>query len=149
MYLYTKRWYFVLHVARCVIISPFFLFSLSHSFWHHFLSSPLPFPRTSLLFSALSTRWRNTPLYFPLPPPPFFIFLPFHHFSFLSSRLLLPSSCCRLSPSQCDGLSGWFLQCSRPLCKYACLSYTASLVTHVFLPLVSGFSSVKRRGSNP
>lgn len=42
MHLYTKRWYFVLHVARCVIISPFFLFSLSQSVWHCFSHLSLP-----------------------------------------------------------------------------------------------------------
>lgn len=47
VHLYTKRWYFVLHVARCVIISPFFLFSLSQSVWHRFLTS---LPQSSLLF---------------------------------------------------------------------------------------------------
>lgn len=83
---YTKRWYFVLHVARCVIISPFFLFSLSQSVWHHFLASLLPSP--SLLFVVFCNAHMVAHhtiffvcLFFDIPPP---LLCPLSFSSFLS-----------------------------------------------------------------
>lgn len=139
VHLYTKRWYLVLHVARCVIISPFFsLLSLTISL--------APFSHLPITFSICCF------LLCPHGGASLHYFLVLFHFDFFSFFFFgfpnttplysLPFclfSCCRLSPSQCDGLSGWFLRCSWPLCKYACLSSTASLVTYVFLRLPVGF----------
>lgn len=134
--------FFFLHVARCVIISPFFLFSLSQSVWHRFLTSLSLNRHSCLLFSAMPTWWRITPFFclfvcFYIPPPllctPYFSFFP----SFL------------VSLSQCDGLSGWLLRCRWSLCKYTSLSSTASLLPTFFPPLACGFSSVKQHGPNP
>lgn len=138
---YTKRWYFFLHVARCVIISPFFLFSLSQSVWHRFLTSLSPFNRHScLLFSAMPTWWRITPSFFVL-------FVCFLHSTTALPFPFFPSFL--VSLSQCDGLSGWFLRCRWSLCKYTSLSSTASLLP-TFSPLLPvGFSSVKQHGPNP
>lgn len=89
--MYTKRWYFVLHAARCAIISPVFLLSLSFTICLPLFSSPPPFPNCHpcLLFSALPTWWRNhpflfsffwhpstAPVYFFLSFPPFVVCLP-------------------------------------------------------------------------
>lgn len=114
--LHTKRWYFILHVARCVIISPSFLFSLSQSVWH-FFPPHLFLCHSYLLFYATATRWRITPflfLFFFYFPPPLLCTVSFPSFS--------------LCLSQCDGLSGWLLRCSWSLCKYIYLYSTASLL---------------------
>lgn len=74
---------FFLHVARCVIISPFFLFSLSQSVLHRFLTSLSLNRHSCLSFSAMPTWWRITPsfclfvCFYILPPllcTPFFFF---------------------------------------------------------------------------
>lgn len=142
--MHTKRWYFC--PACCTVCNNLTLLSLLSlticlaSFSH--LSPSI----VTLVCCFLQCPHGGASHHF------FFVCLFFyfisHYRSFFYSLPFLPCSCI-ICFSQCDGLSGWFLRCGRPLCKYACLSYTASLVTHVFLPLVSGFSSVKRPGSNP
>lgn len=131
-HLHTKRWYFC--PACCTVcnnLTLLSLFSLSQSVWHRF---PIFSPSivTCLLFSALPTWWRITPFFsllfrfvcFDFPPP----------LLFLLSICPPPFLLYYLFLSQCDGLSGWFLRCSWSLCKYACLSSTASLVTYLSPP---------------
>lgn len=132
--LFTKRWYFVLHVARCVIISPFCLFSPSQSFWHRY---PTFLPQLSLFLSLNAHTVAHHTILFPFNTPP----------PLLSALPLCPLPSFLLSLSQCDGLSGWFLRCRWSLCKYDSVSSTVSL-SPSFPPSVCGFSSVRQHGPN-
>lgn len=130
-------------LACCTVCNNLTLFSLLSftTIWHspppHIFFCPLvAFP---FLFCATATRWRIAPILFCL----FLRFLDFPP-SLLCAVSFSSSSLCL---SQCDGLSGWLLRCSWPLCKYIHIS---TLLPHsCFPPVACGFSSVKWQRTNP
>lgn len=129
-------------LACCTVCNNLTLFSLLSftTIWH----SPPPhifFVLSSLFFVVLRNGHTVAPrTYFVLLFFPFFDFPP----SLLCAVSFPSSSLCL---SQCDGLSGWLLRCSWPLCKYIHIS---TLLPHsCFPPVACGFSSVKWQRTNP
>lgn len=132
-----KRWYFVLHVARCVIISPSFLFSLSQPVWHFF-------PHIFFSIVALICCFTQRPhggashLFF------FFCFISliFHHRSSVLSPFLPLLSVSLSVMAYQDGFYG-------AADLYVSI-YISTLLPHsCFPPVACGFSSVKWQRTNP
>lgn len=130
-----------MHVARCVIISPFFLFSLSHIlFGTIFSPHPSFFLQLCLLFSALSTRWRTTPFYFIflffISPPHFVCLCP--STTALLCPLAFPSPAVACLPLSVMAYQEGFYSAA-DLYVSMPVSSTASLVTDHFFLLSLGF----------
>lgn len=129
-----------MHVARCVIISPFFLFSLSQS---GTIFPPLSPSIVTLVYLFI---FYNAHM---VAHHTIFFSSIFHHHSSVPSPLpsVLLSSLVSLSLSVMAYQDGFYgaadLYVSIPL------SSTASLLTYIFFLLPVWFSSVKQFGPNP